>query len=53
MPPTKNPELAACKILRDLGVKKAPISLDVIVKKLGIRLTQEPFDKELSGCLIK
>lgn len=53
MPPTKSPELAARKILRDLGIKKAPISLDVIVKKLGIRLTQEPFDKELSGVLIK
>jgi Zn-dependent peptidase ImmA (M78 family) len=53
MPPSKNPELAARKILRDLGLKKAPISLDVIVKKLGVRLAVEPFDEELSGVLVK
>lgn len=53
MPPTKNPELAARKILRVLGLNKAPISLDLIVRKLGIRLAEEPFDEELSGVLIK
>ena len=53
MPPTRNPELAARKILRELGMKKAPVSLNLITKKLGIRLTEEPFDEELSGILVK
>src|SRR5437016_10708684 len=53
MPPTRNPELAARKILRELDIKKAPISLDMITEKLGIRLSLEPFDEELSGILVK
>lgn len=53
MPATKNPELAARKLLKELGVRKAPIELRFITNKLGIELHKEAFDKELSGVLIK
>lgn len=53
MPATRNPELAARRLLKELDVRKAPIDLRFITRKLGIELHKEVFDAELSGVLIK
>ena len=53
MPATRDPELAARKVLRDLGIKHGPVKLKPLTQKLGIDLAFESLDEELSGVLIK
>src|SRR6266446_867472 len=53
MPATRDPELAARKVLRELGIKHGPVKMKPLLEKLGIELVAEDLDKELSGVLIK
>ena len=53
MPATRDPELAARKVLRQLGIKHGPVKLKPLTRKLGIDLVFEDLDEELSGVLIK
>ncbi len=53
MPATRNPELIARKLLKELGIRSAPVALKPIARKLGIELVQEDLGEELSGVLIK
>jgi len=50
---TTKPELAAQKLLRELGWKKVPVLLEAIAERLGIELADESLGDELSGVLIK
>lgn len=52
MPATRDPELAARKVLRELGIKHGPVKLKPLTQKLGIDLVSEDLDEELSGVLI-
>ncbi len=52
MPATTKPEAAAQKVLRDIGIKKAPVSLELIAKRLEIELVQRALGDKLSGVLI-
>ena len=53
MPATRDPELGARKVLRELGIKHGPVNLKPVAQKLGIDLVSEDLDEELSGVLIK
>ena len=53
MPATSKPELAAEKLLRDVGCQKVPVSLTHIAERLGIEIVKKNFGDELSGVLIK
>jgi Zn-dependent peptidase ImmA (M78 family) len=53
VPPTRNPEQLAKRLLKELDVKRPPVDLDTIADHLQIRITHEDFEDELSGVLIK
>lgn len=53
MPATRDPELVARKVLRELGIKHGPVKLKPLTQKLGIDLVFEDLNEELSGVLIK
>src|SRR6185436_1982469 len=52
MPATTKPELAAQRLLRDVGKKKGAVLLERIAKRLGIEIVEKPLGAELSGVLI-
>src|SRR4051794_28798785 len=43
----------AQKLLRDSGIQKPPIAVDVIAKHRGIKLQYEPFEDDISGVLYR
>jgi Zn-dependent peptidase ImmA (M78 family) len=53
VPPTRNPEQLAKRLLKELDVKSPPVDLDRIADHLQITITNEDFEDELSGVLIK
>lgn len=49
--PSVDPRDAAEKVVRDFGVKSAPVPVDRIAKSLGAILRFSPLDEELSGMI--
>jgi Zn-dependent peptidase ImmA (M78 family) len=49
MPNKEKPEEAAARVLKDYGVKAAPVPVEKIAKSLGAELRYSPLDDELSG----
>lgn len=41
------------ELLKDVNISKPPVPVDRIARHLGLRVRHEPFEGEISGCLIR
>lgn len=49
----KRAELKAQQVLEQAGIRKAPIVVEEILMRFGIRVRSEPFDGDISGMLYR
>ena len=47
------PEMRAAELLKEAGIKDAPVPVEVIAAGLGADVTYEPYDGEVSGMLVR